>query len=64
MIWLNASAIASPTSTPGWCVPDETGLPTTGFTHVPSGITSVMQSKNPSFFGIDESTRLASCAMT
>ena len=56
-----ASAIASPTSTPGWCVPLLTGLPSTGFTHVPSGTRRSTQSKKPSFFGIDGSTRLASC---
>ena len=38
-----------------------TGLPSTGLTHVPSGTRRSTQSKKPSFFGIDGSTRLASC---
>lgn len=56
--------MASPTSTPGWWVPAETGLPGRGLTQQPSGTTRVIASKKPSFFGIVGSTRLASCAIT
>ena len=63
MIWLMATAMASLTSTPGWWVPLETGLPSVGFRHEPSGTRSSMQSKNPSFFGMLGSTMLASWAM-
>src|SRR4051794_14910404 len=58
-----ATAIASPTSTPGWCVPLLTGLPGVGFTHVPSGTRRSTQSKNPSFFGIVGTTSDASWAI-
>ena len=63
MIWLMARAIASLTSTPGWWVPLETGFPSVGFRHEPSGTRSSMQSKKPSFLGMLASTMLASWAM-
>ena len=63
MIWAMATAMASPTSTPGWCVPELTGFGSTGLRQHPSGTRSSTQSKNPSFFGMEGSTRLASWAM-
>ena len=47
MTWLMATAMASETSTPGWCVPLDTGLPSTGFTELPSGGMISMVSAGP-----------------
>ena len=50
-----ATAMTSPTSAPGWCVPALTGLPGGGLSTQPSGTTSLIWSKKPSFFGISGS---------
>src|SRR3954471_14843106 len=50
-----ATAMASPTSAPGWCVPADTGLPGAGLSTQPGGTTSSIESKKPSFFGISGS---------
>src|SRR2546423_10978173 len=43
-----ATAITSPTSAPGWCVPALTGLLGCGFITHPGGAINSMPSKNPS----------------
>src|SRR4029079_16638704 len=50
-----ATAMTSPTSAPGWCVPALTGLPVGGLGTQPPGTTSLIWSKKPSFFGISGS---------
>src|SRR5213078_3009348 len=50
-----ATAITSPTSAPGWWVPALTGLLASGLSTQPLGTTSLICSKNPSFFGISGS---------
>ena len=42
-----ATAMTSPTSAPGWCVPALTGLPGSGLSTQPFGTTSLICSKKP-----------------
>ena len=56
-----ATAMTSPTSAPGWCVPALTGLLGCGLSTEPCGTVSLIWSKNPSFFGISGSIIDAIC---
>ena len=57
-----ATAMTSPMSAPGWCVPADTGRPGCGLSTHPCGTTSSMELKKPSFFGISGSIMAAICA--